>query len=218
MRGLQLFGSSKKHHDSETPLLRSTRINYVPSGPHLLNLPVKILERILENLDLDTYLSLILVNKKLYQLICEKFLFKNVILMNKTSLLKFNALIECQSLTLRNDISYLVKSVEFVNPEYRDSLFKYSKFYNTGFAETVIGGSYSFVDRQGRSSDMRTNSRSASISSSRSRSKQTSTEIHEQLYKLESKCSNYTYIELMLNIIDILPNVSHVILSQVEPS
>lgn len=217
MRGLQLFGGgSRRSVESERPLLNTKESVLVPTGPHLLKLPDKLLERILENLDIPTYLSLIQVNKKLYQLICERFLFKHVVLMNKNALLKFNALIECKSLTLRNDISYLVKTVEFVDPEYHDSLFKYSKYYNTGFADTVIGGSYSFSERQGRSTDIRTSSRSASVSSTRSRTKQGASEVYHQLSKLESKFLDYTYIELMLNIIDSLPNVSHVILSQVE--
>ncbi|CDO94519.1 unnamed protein product [Kluyveromyces dobzhanskii CBS 2104] len=217
MRGLQLFGGdSKKSDETEISLLDHEESSSIPIGPHLLKLPDKLLERILENLDLPTYLSLIRVNKQLYQLICEKFLFKYVVLTNKTALLKFNALIECKTLTLRKDISYLVKTVEFVNPEYHDSLFKYSKYYSTGFADTVIGGSYAFSERQGRSDDIRASSRSASVSSTRSKTKQDSSATHSQLSKLESNFSNYTYIELMLNIIDSLPNASHIILSQVE--
>lgn len=221
MRGLQLFGVGKKNVSEENGLYsqgRSEKNQYTKlQGPHLLGLPDKILERVLENLDLQTYLSLIRVNKKFYQFICERFLFKNVVLTNKMSLLQFNALIQCQSLTLRNDISYLVRSVEFVDPECHDSLFKYSKYYRTDSSGTMIGGTYSFAERQGRSDDIMLNSsRSTSLSSVRSRTKQNSTEIHQRLAKLESKFNNYTYIELMLNIIDYLPNLSHIILSQVE--
>lgn len=218
MRGLQLFGGEYTDEDQEPLLVRNDCMTQGQTGTQLLDLKVEILERILENLDLHTHLSLLQVNKRLCRLIGEKFLFKHVVLVDKLSLLKFNALLQCKSLVIGKDVSSLVKTVEFVNPEHHDSLFKYSKYYKGGYTETVIGGSYSFVDNGVLNKDKRRGSVSRPRSTSKSKKKYHSlgSETHSSLFKLECKFSDYTYIELMLNIIDLLPHISHVILSSVE--
>lgn len=137
---------------------------------------------------------------------------------------------------------FLTRSVEFANPQCQDSLLKYSKYHNkTSSGHSVIGGAYSYSSSPiAASPKMRhtgqdtaaTAAASSEQSPSRSSKSESSPliphsnaklskktlEFLETLNKLEYKYSHYTYIELMLDIIDYLPNLSHIILSDVEPS
>lgn len=269
--------SLKKHKNANPDQLDQQDFEMVDqhlSELHLLRLPPKILDQILENLDTDTLLSLCLVNSQLYGTISNKFLYNHVVLRGKLSLLKFNALIHAEFHTAdalqkrRTDFKshntrFLVKSVEFVDPQCQDSLLKYSKFYQNEVS--MIGGTYSFLNDKPKSSNTHSTTSGAPLSrvstnssassapfigedstsiSERRRSRRRSHSSHTKaspirnaasplrnffdsapssslsptpLLKMETKYSHYTYIELMLDIIDYLPNLSHVILSQVEP-
>ncbi|CCK72610.1 putative SCF ubiquitin ligase complex subunit SKP2 KNAG_0K02470 [Huiozyma naganishii CBS 8797] len=168
----------------------------------LVRLPERILLKVLRMLDLNTLLALCPLHSRLYDVISNNLLFENVKLHSKVSLLQFNSLIHSEfrtSNTLHKrregrasgkgqldfkstNARFLVKSVQFIDPQCQDSLLKYSKFYNKQDSSNVIAGSYN-------------------LGSSKSGS---------------SKYTYYTYIELVLDIIDYLPNVTHVILSDVS--
>lgn len=264
MNRLQLFGTSKyfslssKDTTSEIPKKHERKTSSRKHGTrcpdstevqddslHLLNLPFKILTQILECLDVSTLLSLCRVNSQLYDIISNRFLYQDVVLDNKLSLLKFNALIHSEfhsanallgrkeeSIDSQN-IRFLVKAIEFSNPQCQDALLKYGKFHNRKGQASVIGGSYVFNNE---SRTVSSNSRSSSLTRKQSNSNSNSFlgstnyivpqdtshvppfECYKQLNKLESQYSHYTYIELMLAIIDHLPNLCHVRLTNVEPN
>ncbi|CCD22891.1 putative SCF ubiquitin ligase complex subunit SKP2 NDAI_0A07370 [Naumovozyma dairenensis CBS 421] len=223
---------------------------------HLLKLPKKLLLLILQNLDTRTLLSLCEVNSTLYNIISNNFLYNHVVLDTKLSLLKFNAIIHSefhtsnainnnsnnnivnnnkQDDTVSQNVRFLVRSIEFVNPQCQDSLFKYSKFHNKN--DQTIAGSYVYES----TSSLSTSSAMKNISNknnipttieeqptsdsyngnTNSPRKYNNNDIFCQscfktIDKMENKYSHYTYIELMLDIIDYLPNLTHVILSNVE--
>lgn len=265
MKRLQLFGTKyfllnskdadcKKNND-QLPNDRESGPDNTPFTDkeqtrcklHLLKLPPKILSQILESLDTSTLLSLCEVNAQLYEIISNQFLYPNVVLDNKLSLLKFNALIHSgfhtanallqrnYDQTLSQNARFLVRSIEFKNPQCQDSLLKYSKYYRNVGQTSVIGGSYAF--NGGGTSSYTSGGKKLSSSMSRTQSNDEASKAsysasshhglgdlghaaaycYKALSKLESKYSQYTYIELMLDIMDYLPNLSHVILSKVEP-
>ncbi|CAB4253526.1 similar to Saccharomyces cerevisiae YNL311C SKP2 F-box protein of unknown function predicted to be part of an SCF ubiquitin protease complex [Maudiozyma barnettii] len=139
---------------------------------------------------------------------------------------------------------FLTQTIDFINPQCQDSLLKYSKYHSKkGADHSVIGGSYSYTANPITSSpkvrSTNTDNKKSVINNSHDTSQYTnerlsthspflsndSTKLNkrtleflETLNKLEYKYSHYTYIELMLDIIDYLPNLSHIILSKVEPS
>lgn len=214
----------------------------------MLGLPEKILLMILADLDNETLVNLCLTNSTLYKIIADNFLYKTVRLTSKLSLLRFNALIHSEFHTINaassitsgsQNARFLTRSVEFSNPQCQDSLLKYSKYYNKTSADnSVIGGAYSYSSGPIASSPKvrhsGQDSATASTHESRGHSAKSESspllahntaklskktlEFLETLNKLEYKYSHYTYIELMLDIIDYLPNLSHIILSDVEPN
>ena len=217
--GLSKVVCTDKSMDSNNGSDLNTRIT-------LLSLPDKILCKILIELDLQTLLKLCHLNSRLYCIISNKFLFnhprRNIKLCDKMALLKFNALIHAEFKTanlLRGNKNYankiarfLVTTIEFVNPQCQDSLLKYSRFYNNNNNNnnndpyTLIGGSFNL--------DSITSSPDSNISSIATEKKASQT--IKLLDKLEIKYSHYTYIELMLDIIDYLPNLMHVKLTQID--
>lgn len=248
MKRLQLFGNSKyfsgtskderkygehsparaTYQELPRPELKSTK-NY--SKLHLLSLPPKVLTRILEKLDISTLLSVCQVNSELYRLTSDKFLYRNITLDNKLSLLKFNALIHSEfhtsnALNERRGIGhstqnarFLVRSIKFNDPQCQDSLLKYSKYHNKA-GQSTIGGSYSFETVPSVDGKARSYSQERSRSSSRRSSDKLDCAIAEwyrNLYKLEASYTHYTYIELLLDIVDYLPNLTHIILDEVQP-
>ncbi|QHS75624.1 putative SCF ubiquitin ligase complex subunit SKP2 [Saccharomyces paradoxus] len=247
MKRLQLLGRSKyfslvsgaakeeeeeeeSNPDAKSPLLSTS--NVIRSRSALLNdksslmcLPTKVLLLILRTLDFNTLVTLCLVNSRFYNLITNEFLFQNVILDSKLSLLKFNALIHSEFHTSNivahsgdlntqsrsQNARFLVRSIEFKNPQSQDSLLKYSKFYNKSGQDSIIAGSYkldSYDKDVAKVKNIRLNDETPTITSERIK----------LLDKFESNYFHYTYIELMLDIIDYLPNLSKVILSEVEPN
>lgn len=253
MKRLQLFSSNKyfslssKSSDEGNPRGRSparnrpTRHQPTRKEPekrprlHLLNLPSKLLSQIIGQLDVNTLLSLCQVNSELYELISNDFLYHRIILDNKLSLLKFNALIHSEFRTssalaeehcckrASQNVRFLVRSIEFRNPQCQDSLLKYSKYYRSNASgQEFLAGSYGFDnDLTPTISNSRTcNLSENSGSSSRRHSDKLDHAISERyrnLYKLECQFSQYTYIELMLDIIDYLPNLSQIVLDNVQP-
>jgi hypothetical protein len=90
-------------------------------------------------------------------------------------------------------------------------LLKYSKFYNKSGQDSIIAGSYkldSYDKDVKKLNNIRLNDETPIITSERIK----------LLDKFESNYFHYTYIELMLDIIDYLPNLTRVILSDVEPN
>lgn len=254
MKRLQLFSSSKyfsssKNSDHRAPrgpipaTVMSKRSDSAQrrrskrSKLHLLNLPSKILHKIIGQLDVNTLLSLCLVNSELYELTSNHFLYRKIILDNKLSLLKFNALIHSEFHTSNalaeehrtkratQNVRFLVRSIEFRNPQCQDSLLKYSKYYSDGAKEQpMLAGSYSFERESSLSLNTSVSRNSTLLESSPSSSRrhsdkldQVASEWFKNLCRLECKFSQYTYIELMLDIIDYLPNLSHIILDSVQP-
>ncbi|QLQ80891.1 hypothetical protein HG537_0E02460 [Torulaspora globosa] len=201
---------------------------------HLLNLPSKVLSQIIGQLDVNTLLSLCQVNSELYELISNEFLYRRIILDNKLSLLKFNALIHsefrtssalaeqhCCKRTSQN-VRFLVRSIEFRNPQCQDSLLKYSKYYHSSAnGQEFLAGSYGFDnDLTPTISNSKSRTSESSTGSSRRHSDKLEHAVSERyrnLYKLECQFSQYTYIELMLDIIDYLPNLSQIVLDNVQP-
>lgn len=260
MRKLQLFGRSKyfslsakdEHRKLETTLGIEENVNVDQAGGHeypqlhLLSLPPKILRRILSNLDPASLISLSEVHSTLYNMISNEFLFEDVLLDSKLSLLKFNALIHSEFHTASalntekhngvkhqsQNIGFLVRSIEFVNPQSHDSLLKYSKFYSKDEQASLIGGAYSFSKTsngpitnlpnspKSQNSIEKTATTTHSIDNTTAPQRTFSRSKNYKCYKLmekyESKYANYTYIELMLDIIDYLPNLTHVKLSHVD--
>lgn len=252
MKRLQLFGNSKyfsisskdrdevASKDSSQASARTKKCHQSSSKTqkrpklHLLSLPPKVLSDILEQLDVNTLLSLCQVNSELYKLTSDKFLYRNIVLENKLSLLKFNALIHSEfhtsnalnerdgSRRASQNARFLVRSVKFKDPQCQDSLLKYSKFHNKVGQQSIIGGSYHFDNAQAPAvkSQSRTHSMERSGSSSRRSSDKldhAAAEWYKNLCKLECAYSKYTYIELMLDIVDYLPNLTHIILDDVQP-
>lgn len=215
----------------------------------LLNLPEGIILMILEYLDNESLSKLCLVNSFLYKTICNNFIYKNVKLSSKISLLKFNVLIHSEFHTvnmishLSNDSEnarFLTQSIDFINPQCQDSVLKYSKYYNNDRTNSsVIAGSFSYSNNlvpsththnPTRSSSVKNNDDDKTLKSTDDKDKKPllpnekpalnkkTMEFFENLNKLEYKYSHYTYIELMLDIIDYLPNLTHITLSEVEPN
>lgn len=215
-------GTKKSHH-------RRPRL-------HLLSLPPKILSQIIGQLDVNTLVSLCQVNSELYQLTSNDFLYRKIILDNKLSLLKFNALIHSEFHTssalaeqkcgkTSQNVRFLVRGIEFRNPQCQDSLLKYSKYYHSSAKEQqIFTGSYGFDDDLAPTMS-NSKSRSSAVSESSASSSrrhsdkldQAVAERYRNLNKLECKYSQYTYIELMLDIIDYLPNLSRIVLDNVQP-
>ncbi|KAL3240063.1 putative SCF ubiquitin ligase complex subunit SKP2 RNJ42_05106 [Nakaseomyces bracarensis] len=264
MRKLQLFGRSKyfslsskdDHRKLESTLNTDNAVSdehkhtsvFQKQYPelHLLSLPPKILRRILNNLDTASLISLSEVHSQLYNIISNEFLFEDVLLDSKLSLLKFNAMIHSEFHTANalntgkhsgvkhqsQNIRFLVRSIEFSNPQSHDSLLKYSKFYSKNEQSSLIGGAYAFSN--GSSDTPITNLPNSPIAQSNEKNstvpnindtivkpQQTFTKsrnykCYKLMEKYENKYSNYTYIELMLDIIDYLPNLTHVKLSHVD--
>lgn len=203
----------------------------------LLALPDKILLLILEQLDLETLLQLCPLHSKLYRLITNHLLFGKVILHDKLSLLKFNALIHSEFRTANllhyNAMAkvdskiarFQVKSIEFINPQCQDSLLKYSKFYNKQDSSSVIGGAYnlnSIVSSPKSNTSGNNNSGTNNNSASTTENNLPKLNFNhtnkylKDLQNWENKYSYYTYIELMLDIIDYLPNIYHIKLTNIE--
>ncbi|KAH7593701.1 F-box domain profile [Nakaseomyces glabratus] len=269
MRKLQLFGGSKYFSLSQKegkPVHKNINNqekvedeveDETDDQLSLLSLPPKILRRILSHLDSASLIALTHVHSKLYKIISNEFLFSNIVLDSKISLLKFSAMIHSEFHTSNalvngtrgstspqenksQNVRFLVRSVEFVNPQSHDSLLKYSKFHKKNDTGSLIGGSYNFntsseipISKLPTSPKAEDRPKSSSLAqtsfggkldtheNTRSSSRTRSTN-HYKCYKLmekfEHKFSGYTYIELMLDIIDYLPNVTHVKLSNVDPS
>lgn len=211
MKKLQLFGRSKYfslassdvHKKAaktkvDEDIGRDDQVAELTNKLCILDLPPSIQAKIWSELSIRDLINVCRVNKQLYATISNDYLYKDVILDSKISLLKFNAAIHSEFHTANalrkngksKNARFLVRSIEFRNPECQDSLLKYSKFYSGGQdSSSIIGGSY--------------NINSVLTDSS--------------VGKLENKYIQYTYIELMLDIIDYLPNLSHIILSDIEP-
>lgn len=141
---------------------------------------------------------------------------------------------------ISQNVRFLVRSIEFNNPQCQDSLLKYSKFHSKN--DQTIAGSYIFETPLSSSSTTTSTHKknptfsqdddSASLNETRNilnhnisngtasngSSAVKQCDCFKTLDKMESKYSSHTYIELMLDIIDYLPNLSHVILNDVEPS
>lgn len=225
MKRLQLLGKSKyfslisgptKEEDEEentrpdaaSPLLSARHDNSSESlllddTSSLMCLPQKVLLLILRNLDFNTLVTLCQVNSSFYNLITNKFLFQNIILDSKLSLLKFNALIHSEFHT-SNIIShsgnhtphtqsksqnarFLVRSIEFKNPQSQDSLLKYSKFYSKNDQNSVIAGSYKLDSYDNGLSKVKNTKQHDDVPTI------TSDRI-KQLDKFESNYFHYTYI------------------------
>ncbi|SCU93848.1 LANO_0E04962g1_1 [Lachancea nothofagi CBS 11611] len=262
MRRLQLFGRGRDEgytsidSNLQKPKIRSFHDKKaLDDNSQLLSLPSKVLDQILELLDIPTLLSLCLVNSRFYDIISNKFLYQNVVLKDKLALLKFAALIHCESHTTEaltksragvssQNLRFLVRSVEFMNPIYQDSILKYGKYCGKDQVST-IGGSYRLATddvRQGMQSMAREkspelSSRSPSMERGRSldnkhlRGTQISSSLGRQTQsplraffdisstsrsKMMAKYESHTYIELMLDIIDFCPNLTHIILSDIQ--
>lgn len=195
MRRLQLFGRSKS--EKSQPKVKEREVSSPSSSLGFLEFDRDVLCRILKHLETPTLLCLCRVHSRLYGLVSNQFLYKHVKLEDKFSLLKFNVLIHSEFRTSNvihgkrstaesQNARFLVRSIEFKNPQCADSLLKYSKFHRQD--ESLIGGTY-LLD----------------TSHLPKRDEQTAQYIH------------YTYIELMLDIIDYLPNLTHIVLSDVQP-
>ncbi|CUS25007.1 LAQU0S23e00936g1_1 [Lachancea quebecensis] len=275
MKRLQLFGRGKVDpRESYRPLPSTSKSSAKSNASHRVNnglkqnensglfqLPSKVLDQILDLLDTQTLLSLCLVHSKLYNIISNKFLYERVVLKDKVALLKFAALIHCESHTvdalmreregsLSQNLRFLVRSLEFVNPYYQDSLLKYSKFCGKD-QSTTIGGSYKISNSstikdiqslaRGRSGESSNHTGSSGVSRERSQSSESKSwqntnrspsSLKEKTYtplgsffdssstssisRMIEKYENHTYIELMLDIIDFCPNVTSIILSDIQ--
>lgn len=237
-----------KHGQVTSGVRRKLRTQEYPPL-HLLALPEKVLKLILQHLDSTSLIMLSEVNSQLYNIVSNDFLYRDVLLDSKASLLKFLAMIRAELHTAdaldptrsgmveSRNARFLVKSVEFVRPQCTDSLLKYSKFHaKDGVARETIAGAYTFdaatttISTDSRlptvpkniSFDDKGNANSyASIpKSSQTRDNRNSHFVKDrekEIARMESKFSTYTYIELMLAIIDYLPNLTKIILSEVEP-
>ncbi|CCE66300.1 hypothetical protein TPHA_0P01420 [Tetrapisispora phaffii CBS 4417] len=231
MRELKLFGKTKYKVLTSLESYRSGNFSGIENHNddqeveypllHLLSLPKDILITILENVDRAELLTLCLVNSKFYDLISTRFIYTNVILNDKISLLKFNTLIHSEyhikvantienSKSVSQNVRFLVRSIEFVSPQCQDSLYKYSKYYKKENS-SLIGGSYFYFNQ-----DQQPRAYKRSSSARRNTKKTSNAELDEYIDNLERKYVHYTYIELMLDIIDFLPNLSHLILSDIE--
>ncbi|SCU96224.1 LAME_0F15412g1_1 [Lachancea meyersii CBS 8951] len=258
MRRLQLFGRARDEPVPTTELqnvraraYHNTRIQSDPDPKGLLSLSPGILDQVLRLLDVSTLLSLCLVNSKLYNIISNKFLYQNVVLQDKLALLQFVALIHCETHTSdaltepragvsSQNLRFLVRSAEFVNPVYQDSVLKYGKYCSKDHSET-IGSSYrlfndphkmqSFVREKspevapsierGRSPVNGKRLRNRSLTRSLSRHKSPPRRSFFDLSsnsrsKTMAKYENHTYLELMLDIIDFCPNLTHIVLSGIQ--
>lgn len=137
---------------------------------------------------------------------------------------------------------FQVKSVEFINPQCQDSLLKYSKFYNKQDSSSVIGGTYNLNSivsspkhKSNNSSNNNTNNTTNTTNTTNSNNtdnkisdnnlSNTKLNYHhnsnvnkylKDLQHWENKYAYYTYIELMLDIIDYLPNIYHIKLTNIE--
>lgn len=249
MKRLQLFGNSKYFsisskeekppRESSPARTRSSKPRQSTSkstdraGLSLLSLPPKVLAAILEQLDVNTLLSLCQVNSELYKLTSDQFLYRNITLDNKLSLLKFNALIHSEfhtsnalnerhgSRRASQNARFLVRSIKFINPQCQDSLLKYSKFHNKVDQQSIIGGAYHYESALSASNQSRSHSKDRRSRSSSRRSSDkldhAAAEWYKSICKLEGAYSQYTYIELLLDIVDYLPNLTHIILDEVQP-
>ncbi|CEP62413.1 putative SCF ubiquitin ligase complex subunit SKP2 LALA0_S05e05094g [Lachancea lanzarotensis] len=255
MRRLQLFGRSREEADTTSDLRTArtrghskSRATCNETSCGLFSLPPKILDQILRLLDVPTLLSLCLVNSKLYDIISNNFLYQNVVLRDKLALLQFTALIHSETHTSNalihprvgvssQNLRFLVRSIEFVNPLYQDSLLKYGKYCSRDQPST-IGGSYrlssdpqrtqNFVREKTPDSTPLGERRSTS---SDGRGLNLSNPLHKRTAsprrsffdlsstsrsKLMAKYEDHTYIELLLDIIDFCPNLTHVVLSGIR--
>lgn len=217
------FDSNQNHRNNNND------ISGLDTTITLLSLPDKILCKILVELDLSTLLKLCHLNSRLYSIITNEFLFnhprRNIKLFDKMALLKFNALIHAEFKTANmlrgyknytNKIArFLVTTIEFVNPQCQDSLLKYSRFYNKQDHLSLIGGSFNLDSITSSPSSITNSYYRTNNTQSISKNKKASQTI-DLLDKLEIKYSHYTYIELMLDIIDYLPNLMHVKLTQID--
>ncbi|SCU98710.1 LAFA_0G19724g1_1 [Lachancea sp. 'fantastica'] len=256
MRRLQLFGRSREEAAPTSELRVARTRGNVKSQPinkeelsGLLSLPSKIIDQILRMLDVPTLLSLCLVNSKLYNIISNNFLYQNVVLKDKLALLQFAALIHSETHTSNalsqprigvssQNLRFLVRSVEFVNPLYQDSLLKYGKYCSRDEPDT-IGSSYRLSsdsqrvqnfsrekspegtplrERRSHSSDNRRLNLSSPLNRRTESPLRSFFDISSSSRsKLMAKYESHTYLELMLDIIDFCPNLTHVVLSGIRP-
>ncbi|KAH3898693.1 putative SCF ubiquitin ligase complex subunit SKP2 SCDLUD_005016 [Saccharomycodes ludwigii] len=197
--------------------------------------------------DTSTLLSLCLVNKHLYDLVSVKYLYKHIKLSSKLSLFKFNVIIHSlqKYQMVSKNIRFLVNKIEFIDPECQDSILKYSKYYERDVA--VIAGSYTYqqqlpdmslninhsrntptthvnYDKNHIGDDKNTSFKNNSSNDftpafSSGNKNEKHHLIRSDVYnKLLRKYSKYTYIELMLDIIDYLPNLRVIALTNITPN
>lgn len=198
MRRLQLFGRNKT--SPSQPKVNKEKVSAslsFSSSLGFLELPDDVLCRILNRLDTNTLLCLCQVHSRLYALVSNEFLYKHVKLDNKLSLLKFNALIHGEFRT-SNVLNARKTGTESRNArflvqtiEFKDPQCHDSLLKYSKFHrpdESLIGGTYVLDTKHIRSRDDKT-----------------------------TQYIHHTYIELMLDIIDYLPNLRHIILSDVQP-
>ncbi|CAR26848.1 hypothetical protein ZYGR_0I01200 [Zygosaccharomyces rouxii] len=197
MRRLQLFGRNKSQPSQAKVSEESVSASSPPSSLGFLEFSNDVLCRILNHLDTNTLLSLCQVHSRLYTLVSNQFLYKHVKLEDKFSLLKFNVLIHGEFRT-SNVINSRKSNTESRNArflvqtiEFKDPQCQDSLLKYSKFHrpnESLIGGTYLLDTNHIPTRDDRT-----------------------------ARYIQYTYIELMLDIIDYLPNLRHIILSHVQP-
>ncbi|CCF56281.1 hypothetical protein KAFR_0A08470 [Kazachstania africana CBS 2517] len=202
MKGLQLLSKPRifpfnTSNEAASVHSRNVTTEKNSSKYALITLPDDIFKSVIDHLDTESLLSLCLTNHAFYDKISKEFLYKDVKLRSKISLLKFNSLIHSKKAKLR----LLVSSIQFKNPQSQDSLLKYAKFYQGNKTDdTTIAGSYNYTLSEGEDKSPRKFKTS------------------DRLKEIENCYFQYTYIELMLDIIDNLPNLTHITLNDLEPN
>ncbi|AQZ09310.1 SKP2 (YNL311C) [Zygosaccharomyces parabailii] len=202
MRRLQLFGRSKSHASrrgspEKRPLVPNAKTKENTSSLGLLEFPPDVLCRILNQLDNNTLLCLCQVHTRLYKIVSNQYLYKHVKLEDKLALLKFNAMIHTEFRTAKV-VCARCKPSESQNArflvqtiEFKNPQCHDSLLKYSKFHQnesSLIGGTYLYDSTHDLDSDEKT-----------------------------AQYIRYTYIELMLDIIDYLPNLTRVTLSDVQP-
>ncbi|AET37794.1 putative SCF ubiquitin ligase complex subunit SKP2 Ecym_2036 [Eremothecium cymbalariae DBVPG len=215
-------------------------VDKLDSNKTLLSLPESILIRILKCLDTKSLLSLCSVSRPMYRIVI-RYLYEDVVLTSKESLLKFDAIIHANFSTHRNlyscrkgnrdDLRYFVKRIEFMDPQCNDSHFKFKESNVT--APTVeINGALSYTKPFGNPLTPMPSRKSFSthVSDVQKERHSKGGMAHEghsplrvffdfgssNISDLEAKYVHYTYIELMIDILDYLPNLTHISMSEVR--
>lgn len=203
--------SQKKHHMRRYTFPAAESL-------HLTKLPEKLFFYIIDLLadDIPTLLALCLVNKQFSELVSRKYLYKHVVMHSKLSLLKFNISIHSNENAKKR---FSVNKIEFLNPECQDSMLKYGRFYKKS-STPVMAGSFEIQDSIPTLHSAKNQVKSGNVFSSSSSS---TSSYFSGLFsrpeneKLLHKYSRYTYIELLLDIIDYLPNLEHIALNDIDP-